>query len=222
MTRALTGTWAWRDWAVLEVLSRAAADDAGWRWGGVGGWMLYEDVDARLTERVSEVLPHLAGLGLAQRVDVRPPGRRRPVWMYRVTGAGLRALARRTDTVPPALAPVGDDGADAGTFFIQRRTWAALAALQARARVGEGWMTLRELNTPDWGVDHDRMSWLARCGLVERKQGEEVGGGKRWRFRATAQGRRVVPAGAESSFWTRVRLGGETRGAASARGKRVR
>ncbi len=175
--------------------------------------MLYEDVNARREERVSEVLPHLAGLGLAQRVDVRPPGRERPVWMYRITQAGLRALARRAGTEPPALAPVGDDTADAGTFFIQRRVWAALAALQAKARAGEGdgWMTLHALNTPDWGVDNDQMNWLARCGLVERQHGEGVGGGKRWRFRATEQGRRVLPAGPGTSFWTRVRIGKDAR-----------
>lgn len=62
---SLKGRHAARAWAVLRVLDRRAREDAGWRWGGVGGWLLYDDVSAAVAERVSEVLPHLAGLGLA-------------------------------------------------------------------------------------------------------------------------------------------------------------
>lgn len=206
--RLLRGKRAARAWAVLDVLARCAVQGSGWRWGGVGGWMLFDEVEAASAEWVPEVLPHLAQLGLATRVDVRPPGRRRPVWMYRVGEAGVSLLTAHQGRSAPALPPVGEDPADVGTFFMPRRMWAAFAVLQARARAGAGggWLNLRQLADARARLDSEDTLWLVRAGLVERQRPQCGARPTAWRFRATEDGLRVTRTGPGSHVWVRVRM----------------
>lgn len=208
MPGRLQGKRAGRDRAVLELLGRCAVEDGGWRWGGAGGWMLFDEVDAAVSERVSEVLPHLAGLGLAQRVDVRPPRCSRPRWMYRVTEAGLRLLAELQGRAPPALSPVVENPADAGRFFVPRRMWSGFSVLQARARAGgeDGWMSLRQLADARARLDSEDTAWLVRAGLVERHRDWRGAIPGAWRFRATADGLRVERTATPSCDWVPVRV----------------
>lgn len=201
-----------RAWAVLEVLGRCAEAGAGWRWGGVEGWMLFDEVDAAVAEQVPEILPYLVQLDLAARVDVRPPGRSRPVWLYRVTAAGLGLLARREGRALPALADAGEDPADTGAFFLLRRIWPAFAVLQVRSRAGErsGWMTLRQLAEVRARLDSEDAAWLVRTGLAERSRLTHAAGRGSWRFRATTLGLAVEITAPRSSQWVRVRVRRQT------------
>lgn len=195
------GTRAARTMAVLQQLGRAAAEGRGWCWGGVDGWLLYEDVAAAVPAPVAEVLPSLAQRGLAQRVDVRPPGGRRSVWMYRVTAAGLRALDQDIRRALPVLAqPTRDEQAEE-TFILPRRTWAALAVLQSSA-LRSGWMNLRQLAAAGARLDSEDARWLVRMGLVERRRA--LAGSQSWHFRVSALGRRLRSAPRQSPSHVQV------------------
>lgn len=206
MTGRMQGKRAGREWVVLEVLRRCAMEGGGWRLGGVHGWMLYEEVDAALSITLSEALPHLAALGLAERIDVRAPWRTRPVWAYRITAAGLAGLALRSGQAPPPLAPVGEDPTDAGTFFLPRRLWRPFRLLQTRTEQGDGWLTLRQLASADARLDSLDAEWLVRWGLLERERIPSTPRRDTWQFRASAAGLRVQRTAPHSSLLIRVRM----------------
>lgn len=204
---ALRGRLAAREWAVLRVLERRARVDAGWRWGGVAGWALYDDVAVQVDESVPGVLPSLAKLGLADRVDVRPPGRDRSVWLYRISARGVRVLAEHDGVAPAALAPFGEDPADGGTYFLPRRVWPAILALQTRAGAGFGaWMTLQRLTALGAQVATSDVDWLLRNGLVERRRLSRALVSGTWSYRVTPMGRHLEATAPPSNEWVRVRL----------------
>lgn len=181
-------------------------EGSGWRWGRVRGWLLYDDVADAVADRVSEVLPRLAGLGLVQRVDVRPPARSSPVWLYRITDEGVRLLAEREDGATPPLPPVREDAADAGTFFVPRRMWPGLRLLQSRARSGGGWMSLRQLAAARARLDSEDAGWLIRSGLVERQRLPGTPSRGTWQYRASAAGLWVRQTAPHSSSFVRVQI----------------
>lgn|GEM_PF-1851752 len=164
------------DLLALEVLRDVAVAERGWRRRGVRGWMFYEEVRSTLGRQIAEVLPRLARRGWAERVEAAEKGRGRSVSLYRITDAGLRALATLVGGgYRPIPAPLPDDP-EAGSMYLPSRAWVALTVLReaeksaAPLRFGEpGWLTAREISARSDVLLPQELDRLREHGLVERR-----------------------------------------------------
>lgn len=172
-------------WAALDWLRKLEAGGGGYRRRGVRGWARREEAEAGAGVFLWERLPKLHRAGLVDRDDVRSPGRTRPLWLYRVTEAGVRVLARGQPYRP--VAPPGPPDPDDGAVYLPDGARGALEALRlalmdpapGMALPHErGWRTGSELTAllaaqpggvGSRGFYSESLSWLVRAGLAERR-----------------------------------------------------
>lgn len=192
------------EWAALSVLRRAGVAELGWRYRGVRGWMLDAEVQCAARKPVRPALHTLATDELVRRVDVRAPGQNQPLWLYRITEAGLRWATEYERCPARTIRPDHDDLVDRGVFFLRRRLWDALHALQA-VHGGPG-LRLAEIATSGGPLTYVEVRWLLRAGLMEQQT--EAGAGDRPanRYAATPLAMRVRTAAPPGPDWTQLRL----------------
>lgn len=177
---------------LLELLSR----DAGYLVHGVRGWATACDVeDGVATWSASELMAGQAACARVTRVDVRAPGERRPVWVYRINQKGVDALAAAVGVTPAGIDP--PQGGRGPAVYIREGPWVALCALRSVAEnppkwerlwvVGEsGWRSSRELTrlvekedeaaslSPGRSFLSEHLAWLVRLGLSDQRVVEKT------------------------------------------------
>jgi hypothetical protein len=180
--------WKASETRALLYLWRLAAAHGGYPLRGVRGWAHFENVQEGAGLRLSEVLPLLHKLGVVDRVDVRTPGRARPVWLYRANDAGARIASELAGTPFHRLDQPGPPECNGPVYLPDRQRGALLLLRQAHdeqaapVRFGaRGWVTGRELGRrketwneerggpPFLAVDTTDLRWLAGWGLIERR-----------------------------------------------------
>jgi hypothetical protein len=123
---------------VLTLLGAATAEGTGWTRRGVRGWHFTDEMGGIFLAGVH--LAQLAHEGLVERDDVGDPGRKRPLYVHRITQAGENLLAehqqRSLRTV--AASRKEPDEADLETLYLAADAWLALRAL-AQAPAPEAW-----------------------------------------------------------------------------------
>lgn len=198
-------------WALL-YLWRLAIYEGGYKLCGVRGWAHLEDVEEATRQALWDQLPPLHRRGLLDHADARAPGRARPVWVYRISDRGVRAVHDFASTVYgpiPVLNPVGSQA----PVWAPQRQRGVLQLLRAAyddpstaIRFDErGWLTGRELSErvheynrarrrpPFLAVDATDLRWLHGKRLIERRD-EPPPPGRQARvifWRATELGRCV-------------------------------
>jgi hypothetical protein len=206
--------WRWtrEDRDALRFFRLLALHRAGYALGGVRGWAHINDLRDDLAGYFPEVLPRLHKRGLLTHADVRAPGQKRPVWVYRISEPGLavtdEAAPKEHKRVPRAR--TDDTG---GAVYAPRRQRGALRMLRdayADPSVperfgGRGWVSGRELGArvdlhnrqqrgrhgrhPYFAVDGTDLHWLVLWGFAERRNDPDRAGVVYWR--ATEAGRAV-------------------------------
>lgn len=197
--------------AALAVLVWIAGRETGWRWAGVGGWMLHREMDAFARASGLQTpctLDALTRRGWITCREVRDRGGGR-IHLYRARGPGARvldvALGRTLGRGTPLREEVARD--DPRMLFMPLGAWAALAALREEAvrRDGQrrwetcGWLTSAELSDslgPAACFDTTDLYWLERRDLIERRYGL-IPARRRsppvyWRVKALARRARVL------------------------------
>lgn len=187
--------------AGLRVLREAAARGEGWRRGGVRGWLLGTELNARSKSAVTSLyMQRLRRLGLVTGELVDDPGRPRqqPV-IWRITQSGEDALARAEGRVSIAIEPHAPDPRDRECIYISRDAWNCLEVLRKHH---PQWVKWRDVVAEarrrfrSW-VYIDATRLLLKRGLAER---EDEGEGRKkivW-FHATRRGlaTRLIDGGA--------------------------
>jgi len=88
--------WRWTrdgwDALALRFFRLLAIHRAGYELCGVRGWAHTNDLRDDLSGHFPEVLPRLLKRGLLTHPDVRAPGQKLPVWVYRVSERGLAVM----------------------------------------------------------------------------------------------------------------------------------
>lgn len=166
---------------VLHLLALLERRHGGYFLRGVHGWARTADVDAHLGVRVPELLPALAGAGLADREDVRVPGRPHALWVYRINDHGLRRLATLDGWEPEDLDNVEPlrPHRPPRPVYLPRACRVVLHELRRAAHdpdtptpfPGEpGWLTARQMDE-SFPLRYDAvdLAWLLRRGLIERR-----------------------------------------------------
>lgn len=207
--------WRWtrdeRD--ALQFFRLLAIHRAGYELGGVRGWAHLNDVRDHLAGYFPEVLPRLHNRGVLTHADVRAPGQKRPVWVYRVSERGLavidEAAPKQHKSVPR---PRTDD--TGGAVYAPNRQRGALRLLREayddpavpERFGGRGWVSGRELGAraelhnfeqrrrrargqPYIAVDGTDLHWLVLWGFAERQNDPDGAGVVYWRV--TVAGREV-------------------------------
>ena len=174
-------------WALL-YLWRLAVHEGGYKLCGVRGWAHLEDVEEATRQALWDQLPPLHRRGLLDHMDARAPGRSRPVWVYRISDRGVRAVHDFASTVHGPIPTLNPAGSEAPVWAPQRQR-GALQLLRAAyddpatpIRFGErGWLTGRELGervhernrargrAPFLAVDATDLRWLLGKRLIERR-----------------------------------------------------
>lgn len=215
----------------LRYLRYLIVREGGYRWHGVLGWALREDVEHATGKYLPERLSRLHARGLLDRVDVRAPRLPRPAWMYRITQAGSDEITARDRLAWRSIPPVSrasEDQPDTAIYIAP----AALQSLQALRRAMErramsqlmprepGWCTLRDLRVQivgeedvtaagTWDLSGRRMKWRGED--TEEEDAEEEDDSKTlnepWRAPWEA-GDWIDELAGEGSGWDI--LGGET------------
>lgn len=159
-----------------------AAAGAGYELRGVRGWARLEDAQIATGHLLAVRVLAVHGRGLLERVDVRPPGHVRPLWLYRITQAGADLLTNR-EGQPRQRITVPSHAPDP-SVYVPDGPRLALRALRrvleervsCRWAPGEwGWIPAVELRrraepTPDaWWFPED-LGWLVRARLAERRE----------------------------------------------------
>ena len=180
---------------VLRHLETEAWAHQGWWRRGVRGWRLYEEIGDSLGIRISSTLPELFARGYVNRIPVADPGRETPVYLYRISRAGVAYLGPSTTGKIPEPMLEGDDP-DADSIYIPYASWLILDVLRRYAshRLGPerwgqpGWMTPTEVRARLSGALGEHLPWLLGRGLVERRQGIRAAERVRpvWFYRASA------------------------------------
>ena len=192
----------------LDYLLRLALGGGGYEFLGVRGWAGREEVASATGDvGAAHLLSHLyAHTGWLDREDVHHPARTAPVWIYRITEEGVRAL---DGSERPVALPAVQPGAarPARRFFLPLASADALSVLDLEARSpsapayveGEtGWLSTPDLSGrterlgPGRRVYPDDLGLLVRAGLAERRTAVRPGG------RAVLALYRITRAGAES------------------------
>lgn len=200
----MSAPWTARRTAALSILCRAALTGQGWRYGGVRGWLLGDEVEAEERAPLRAVLRVLVAEELVTAVDVGAPGQKQGLWLYRATEAGHELMAAREQRTVRVPSPPCDDPVDRGLFFLRRRLWDALHALQAAH--GRKGLRLAEIATTGGPLVYEEARWLMRAGLIERHPEVGAGGRPANRYAATPLGMRVRTAAPPSAYWTQLRL----------------
>ena len=196
--RPLKEPWVW----ILDYLRDEARGGYGWRRRGVRGWRLYEEIEQVVETKIPEHLPGLWRAGLVDRTRVEDPGRSAPLYLYRISQAGIRQLAEAEgESPPPIMEPLPEaEDPEKGSLFVPDKEWSALELLRRHAIEHRGpvrweqhgWMTAREM-----AVELDRavgeiIGWLRARNLVERRRGAHARGTQQpWFYRASERGLRA-------------------------------
>jgi len=209
----MTGSrWRWKqeEWDALRFLRLLAIRRAGYELRGVRGWAHINDLRDELAGYFPEVLPRLRKRGLVTQADVRAPGQKRPVWVYRINERGLAVM---DDAAPeehkPVPRPRTEDARRA--VYAPSRQRGALRLLREACDDpavperfgGRGWVSGRELGArvdqhnfkgrrgrqPLIAVDGTDLHWLILWGFAERRNDPDRVGVVYWR--ATEAGRAV-------------------------------
>lgn len=199
-------------WALL-YLWRLAVHHGGYKLSGVRGWAHLQDVEEATREALWDQLPPMYKRGLLDHADVRAPGGLRPVWVYRISERGVRAVHEfATTAYQPA--PTLSTPEEEAVMWAPSRQRGALLLLRAAyhhsatpLRFGEcGWLSGRELGAcvesynrargrpPFFAVDATDLRWLLGKRLIERRD-EPAPPGRRTAvvyWRATELGRSVL------------------------------
>lgn len=174
-------------WALLH-LWRLALHQSGYECCGVRGWAHLEDVEEATRLSLWDQLPPMYRRGLLDHADVRAPGRARPVWVYRISDRGVRAVHEFASTAYRPMPTLRVPGSETVVWAPPRQR-GALQLLRAAygdpatpVRFGErGWLTGRELGArvqaqnrargrpPFLAVDATDLRWLLGKRLIERK-----------------------------------------------------
>lgn len=214
----------------LWFLEGEAWEGRGWWRRGVRGWRFHVELEAVMESRLPNVFPELGRRGYVDRTATVDLARGAPIWLYRVSRAGVAylrksaGLPRTHDIIEPL--PAGEDP-DAGSLYLPVRPWYALDLLRRHARHGigperfgqPGWMTPGEMRPRLRGVLGEDLPWLLARGLVERRQREAATGPKSpWLYRASALGLGLelvdsVLVGSEPPQFVQVRPAGPPGGA---------
>jgi hypothetical protein len=168
------------------------------------------DLREELAGYFPEVLPRLHERGVLTRADVRAPGQKRPVWVYRLSERGLAVI---DEAAPKEHRPVPRPRTDdaGGAVYAPVRQRGALRLLRdsyddpavPERFGGRGWVSGRELGArvdlhnlqqphgrePRIAVDGTDLHWLIRWGLAERRNDPDQARVVYWR--ATDAGRAV-------------------------------
>lgn len=196
-----------QEWAALVALRRTAVRGQGWRYQGVRGWMLAAEVDDAAGTPTGAALRALTMSDLVSCADVRGPGRNQPIWLYRITEAGLRMVEEREDLPPRLLTPVCRDminlAVDKGVFFLARAQWDALHALQA-VQGDQGW-PFAEVAARAPGLRYPDLLHLQQRGLIRIRRDQRAATLPS-RYVATPLGMRVLHAAPPQETWVQVRL----------------
>lgn len=175
---------------VLFHLLELAAQNAGFRVRGVWGWATAADVErGAKVWGAGELLRTQVQRGRVLREDVRVHGGARPQWVYRVSQAGLDALAEAVGVWPVAISGPRLDRedrvllSDGCVVAVEALRYSAAAAAPGRRSWIEGepeWRSSRQLTDEiahldelaarpyRWFTSED-LGWLVAQGLVERR-----------------------------------------------------
>lgn len=170
-----------RDAAALLFLAHEASSSRGWKRRGVRGWRFLSEVAVGANAYLPERLPWLTRRGLLDAIDVREPWKRTAVFLYRVSGEGVRVLPSLVDSGAPDPAIAAPAPADEmeGVHYGPAEAWTLLELLRlhlerrsGRLRMGGyGWMTGPELNVAAGApLGWEAKTWLLRRELIERRQ----------------------------------------------------
>jgi hypothetical protein len=141
---------------VLLYLVELLARGGGYRLRGVHGWADPGEIERHSrTWAVSDLMRTQVRRGRVLAHDARPPGENRPLWLYRISQAGVDCLAESVG-VWPAGVREPHPGGDPHVFLREGpvRAWQALVLASnpcvpcTREWVAEepGWRSARELN----------------------------------------------------------------------------
>lgn len=204
--------WRWtrEDRDALRFFRLLAIHRAGYELGGVRGWAHINDLRDGLAGYFPEVLPRLHSRGLLTHADVRAPGQKRPVWVYRISERGL---AEMDEAAPREHRSVRwpRTGYTGGAVYAPGRQRGALRLLREayddpavpERFGGRGWVSGRELGArvdlhnsrqergrhSRIAVDGTDLHWLILWGFAERRNDPDRAGVVYWR--ATEAGRAV-------------------------------
>jgi hypothetical protein len=168
------------DVQALDYLCRLFRTGSGYHLRGVRGWARTAEIEEQIKQRIAELMPRLARRGLVSREDVRAPLRVRPLWVYRITGAGVQCLAGRMDVwVREVDEPAPLDAALPRHVYVPRACQMVLDELRRAADdpasptpfAGEpGWLTSWELDArvPLTFTDLD-LHWLQVGQVIEKR-----------------------------------------------------
>lgn len=207
----------------LWFLESEAWGGRGWWRRGVRGWRFYSEIETATGARIPEVLPGLWVRGYVDRTAVVDTGRRTPLYLYRISTAGVAYLGEVAGTPRPQHVgeplPESEDP-DAGSLYLPVHSWHVLDLLRRHAvhgigpeRFGQtGWMTPAEMRPRLKGVMGDNLPWLLSRGLVERRQIAAPATPHRppWFYRASELALRLelvdtVPVGSAPAQFVQVR-----------------
>lgn len=190
---------------VLDYLRDETLGGYGWRRRGVRGWRLPEEAEQALGVKLRERLPVLYRAGLVERTRVEDPGRKSPLFLYRISRTGMCRLYRDegVEEVPEILEPVPEpEDPEAGSIFVPRHEWSTLETMRRtllERRGPERWGQHGWLSAPDISRLQERavgeiLVWLRMRGLVERRRepGGRGGAGDPWMYRVTGVGLRAA------------------------------
>lgn len=211
----------------LWFLEGEAWGGHGWWRRGVRGWRFRSEIEAATSSRLPEVLPGLWARGYVDRTTVVDPGRKTPIYLYRISTAGVTYLGEAAGTPRPQKVAEPfpeDDDPDAGSLYLPVHPWHALDLLRRHTahwigpeRFGQaGWMTPAEMRPRLRGVLGENMPWLLSRGLVERRHGAgALGPRPPWFYRASAFGLQLelvdtVAVGSDPPQFVQVRPVGPT------------
>lgn len=123
---------------VLRCLADLAVRERGYERRGVRGWALLDDVEREVRNRhLYERLPALFRRGFVDRANVAPPGRSRPLWVYRISEGGGRFLAWRDGvTYEPIAEPSPENSGDA----LSTERWFPARSCAAHSQLVEAWL----------------------------------------------------------------------------------
>ena len=164
--------------SALLYLLQLALHGAGYELHGVRGWAHLRDIEAGTGRALWDQLPPLYHRRHLDRHDARDPTRAGPVWLYRITSGGARAVQEFFGSTCSELPGDGARDPNPGVYLPAPHRAALLLLRGAQRdlampiRFGErGWLTARELacwaDVPNSA--HASLSFLHRKRLVESR-----------------------------------------------------
>lgn len=208
--------WRWTrdEWDALGFLRLLAIHGAGYELCGVRGWAHINDLQDDMRGSYAEVLPRLHKRGLLIHADVRAPGQKRPVWVFRISERGLAVMDEAAPKEHKAVSwPRTDD--TGGAVYTPKNQRGALRMLREACNDpvvperfgGGGWVSGRELGAlvdrhnfkrragrskPYLSVYATDLRWLVLWGLAERRNDPERADVVYWRVSETGRAVRLL------------------------------